>query len=755
MIRRTTLFALLLFLSLETVALGLRDITVNSSLNEKLDARIGLASVDISRLSDIRVSLASQAAFDAAGVDRPFLLSKLQFKIIKGADGRPYIQVTTRKGVREPFVDFLVELAWPGGNLVRQYTILLDPPSYQPPLIRASAGRSPRPIPQPEQTASSKAVNRGSYGPVRNSETLWVIAKKTRPDSRISIEQMMMALQRRNPGAFNNGNVNLLRKGAVLEIPDRAFISELNTREARQAFRQQTREWKAMRENRRRGVAPAATTVTTRKVEPSPAPDGASGVAKPQASDGAVTDAPEKTAVSPFRSDEVAATQRQLRLVETEKEWSPNKALDTGKTVAAENESDQLRRAITESQKDLTAVRDINRDLDELRLVLETKIEALRKSLEERDQAIDDLQAQIDRSRPSQAASPERVANTKGTDRGQGGVIDLVTEVQAPASKTPSPPKAEKPVQAEENKPVARVDQTAEEKRSSTRSPEPAPDKQEAKSKPEAGPLEIIKRYWLYLAAVIGLLVLIAALSVVRRSRRRETDETAEGPDTLDSYVELDEPTDVDAVSQASSPTERMQHLSEQTEELSDEPSDMRESSEDEDNIFSKAGMDISSALAEADIYLAYHRYGDAESLVKDAIRFNPDSVILKAKLIEIYAFRKDKRRFTAAMESMHHATADKSPEMWARVVEMGQDLVPNHPLIQNAVLPNEAAVDEFEAGGGLTLDGLDLEITDDMTADEIERTNKPNAQSGSEPIEMLDLDLELNSRKKGRSNEE
>ena len=107
--------------------------------------------------------------------------------------------------------------------------------------------------------------------------------------------------------------------------------------------------------------------------------------------------------------------------------------------------------------------------------------------------------------------------------------------------------------------------------------------------------------------------------------------------------------------------------------------------------------MDISSALTEADVYLAYRRYTQAETLLQNAIRQNPKSMILCAKLLEIYAFRKDKQSFTAFMEEMHEAMTAEAPEIWAKVVEMGRDLIPQHPLIAHSVLPEELHLHGFD----------------------------------------------------------
>lgn len=207
MIRNSLLLLLLLILSTSAFALGLGGIKVESALNEPLDARVGLISVEQMAIDDIRVKLAGPESFRRAGIERPFLLSKLRFRPVFPETGEPYIQVTTRESIREPFLDFLLEVNWPRGNLVREFTILLDPPTYQPP--RSEVVVSPTPTPE----SASPGDLPSAYGPVQRTETLWVIAGKVQPDADVSRNRTMVALLKSNPDAFHRGNINLLKRG--------------------------------------------------------------------------------------------------------------------------------------------------------------------------------------------------------------------------------------------------------------------------------------------------------------------------------------------------------------------------------------------------------------------------------------------------------------------------------------------------------------------------------------------------------------
>ncbi len=125
-------------------ALGLGEIQLRSGLNQPLDAEIELLSVRPGETEGMIVSLAPQEAFLRAGVERPFMLRQLRFEVVQTPDGQPIIQVTTRRPIVEPFLNFLVEVDWPRGRLLKEYTVLLDPPVFMTDM--ASAGTPEAPV---------------------------------------------------------------------------------------------------------------------------------------------------------------------------------------------------------------------------------------------------------------------------------------------------------------------------------------------------------------------------------------------------------------------------------------------------------------------------------------------------------------------------------------------------------------------------------------------------------------------------------
>jgi len=266
-------------------ALGLGEITLNSALNQPFDAEIELIAPTSEELTTLDVSLASADAFARYGVDRPAFLSNFRFRVIRSANGRHVLKVTSPTTVTEPFVTFIVEADWAAGRLLREYTVLLDPPVYMPagteaaaPVATPRAGAqsegvierpresTPRPAPQaPAARSAPQALTDGTYTVQRN-DTLWRIASRVRPGSARVVNQTMMAIYRANPQAFD-GNINLLRSGAVLQIPDAGEIEQISAAEASREVSAQYDAWRGARAGsegaRLRLVAPEESATPT------------------------------------------------------------------------------------------------------------------------------------------------------------------------------------------------------------------------------------------------------------------------------------------------------------------------------------------------------------------------------------------------------------------------------------------------------------------------------------------------------------
>ena len=269
-----------------SLALGLGEIEVTTFLNQPLHAEIQVISARPGEIDDLLVSLASREAFTRAGLSRPRHLSDLRFAVKKNEEGdEAVVIVTTKSAVKEPFLNFLIEADWSKGRVLREFTVLLDPPFYadqpapvetttqsaeQPaseessvsdivaqaevtstvdssePAVSDSEITEPialtedtsgemaaEPVPEPvSQTYSDETPSVAqSDVMVGKGDTLWSIASRYKDEDH-SMAQVMLAFQRTNPDAFNDGNINNLKIGAVLRAPGSEEIDAVGKQES-------------------------------------------------------------------------------------------------------------------------------------------------------------------------------------------------------------------------------------------------------------------------------------------------------------------------------------------------------------------------------------------------------------------------------------------------------------------------------------------------------------------------------------------
>ncbi len=202
-------------------ALGLGELTLKSTLNQPLVAEIELLDVKDLTAAEVVPSLASPEDFAKAGVDRQAFLNDLTFTPVLNASGKSILRVTSSKPLSEPMVKFLVQVMWPNGRLLRDYSVLLDPSKFSPQTADAAA----QPAPSETVTAPVTSAAKPSQHTTTPRDTLWEIAAKVRNGG--SIQQTMLAIQALNPDAFIDGNINRLKTGQVLRLPDQVQSTNL------------------------------------------------------------------------------------------------------------------------------------------------------------------------------------------------------------------------------------------------------------------------------------------------------------------------------------------------------------------------------------------------------------------------------------------------------------------------------------------------------------------------------------------------
>ena len=267
---------------------GLGRLTVTSAIGQPLVGEIELVSVRKEEMSSLGARIAAPEAFSGANLTFNPALIGARVTIERRPNGQPYIRIASTRPVEEPFIDIMVELSWNTGRLVREYSALIDPPGVAPaqpaaaaappaPVIESKPVAAPAPAPAARPAAASAAAGGDgkTYGPVQPGDTLRRIAAGVKPQE-VSLDQALVGIFRSNPGAFINNNMNLLRTGQILRIPDAAEMTKVASGEASQEVRVQAGDWNSYRQ-RAAAAAPevpagesraAAGKITTSVQEP-------------------------------------------------------------------------------------------------------------------------------------------------------------------------------------------------------------------------------------------------------------------------------------------------------------------------------------------------------------------------------------------------------------------------------------------------------------------------------------------------------
>ena len=707
---------LLVLLPSAAMALGLGKIELKSALNQPLDGTIPLLSVREKDLEHLKVKLASPADFKRAGIDRPYYLSKIDFEIVQKPDKKYIVKLTTLDSIQEPFINFLVEVRWANGKMLREFTVLLDPPvtqsTYQrPDVVKPKQVEKPvkkvsKKPGKPKKKAASKGVavskrpkiatesrtrkgsgrtsgaTSGTYK-VRSGQTLWKIAREVRDRDSQSVEQMMMALYKNNPKAFSKNNMNSLLAGRVLDIPSDEQVQSLSNAEAKRAIREQARAW-------RKGLSSPST---------SKAPSQSRKEAKTKAS-------------------KPAQPKRSVGRIEV---VAPSKDTVAGdKSVQASGEADakdsqeitRLRSELASAQKQMSEQKDKNDQLQNNINDLEGKIKAMERLLSLKDQEMAKLQSQISGQPQEQVeivaeevevkveeAKPEELA-PEMSGKPEDAKPEAVEEVKKPADdvaeQQPEDAKPEE-IAAEEQAPV-------ESKRPEPKAPEMPKDvKAEAKSTLMDDP----KIWAIASGAILAILILIWIIvrSMFRKGDYSESELEESGVSTVITSVEGEEEED--------STADKTVQIN-QIQESEPEPEAEAELIEEEEE---------PAIIREADVYVAYGRAGQAIEKLQAAKIDHPDNLKIRYKLLEVLSQTGEADQFDNEAKAYFELINDPSDEEWLEIVEMGQKLSPESPLYKEAdsiMASEDLSIDELlgedEDLGG---DDLAMDLDEDLLSEE------------------------------------
>ncbi len=685
-----------------TWSLGLGRLNVTSALGETLRAEIDITSMTPEEAASLKLRVAPADAYRAAGVDYNAVLPSAQLQIVKRPDGRSVVRISSDRAVLEPFVDVIIEATWSSGRLVREYTMLFDPPSARTaqaaapvaaPVITPTpspAGTPSMPMAAPAAAAPAPLAAAPSAGPVANSaparatpratpmpaprppvasaapagdevrvrpgDSLSRIASRTQRPG-ISLDQMLVSLFRGNPQAFMGDNMSRLKAGAVLTVPSAEQAGKLSDREARDVIVAQSADFAAYRQRLATGTTTEADGASSRQ---------ARGQVQTQVDD---------------RKQAAAPTPDRLKLSQ-------------GGLKASAPEVQASRQ--TQTRDDRARLAELARNVDDLKKLQGTTTPA--------GAATTSVTTAAPTAPPS--AAPGSTAGTAPT------VVAAATPpvlapapVVTPASATApavTPPKAAA-----------------------------APAVPPAREAP--GLLDSLLDNSLLLPAAGVLVALLAGLGLYRlRARRKPAGETS----FLESRLQPDS-------FFGASGGQRI--------DTRDAPSSSNSSSMS----YSLSQLDAIGdvdPVAEADVYLAYGRDLQAEEILKEAMRSTPERMAIRSKLLEVYAKRRDTKAFELLATQMFNLTHGEGDD-WRAAQVLGLGIDPDNLLYQPGGQPEEVRAaggvmmpdalgaatqpyaapvqpPAFQPAADATLDGaLDLDLGFDTPGD--------NANGASAPVSM------------------
>jgi pilus assembly protein FimV len=626
-------------------------LSVQSALGQPLRAEVEVTAVARDEAPTLSVRLASQSAFRQANLEFNPALAQLRFDLDKRADGGYVVRITSLQPVNEPFLDVLLELTWATGRVLREYTVLLDPPSLraQPEVLPPVAAQAPAPVaaaptppapisappvavapaptpapapvapagraPAPVAEKPAAPASAGDSYTVKSGDTLGGIAARTKAPS-ASLDQMLVALFQANPNAFVGNNMNRLLAGRTLTIPSQSDVEAISPTDARSEVVAQSADFAQYRSRLAQSAASAPAQVAA-------APAAAAGQGKITA-----------------KVDDKAAPAKggdQLKIAKAEADKSAAAAAAAAKKQA-EDEAVAKQRALKEQEERAAELKRTN--------------EALKKALELQSKSGAAAQKQAETKAPQAAPAPAApVATPAPAPAPQAAAPAPAPEptpapAPAPAPAPVEPPKAEapKPEPVKAEAPPAKA----------APAPAPAP-------APEASLSDMLTSPFVMGGIAATLLALLVGLNLYRKRKVEKSDEfkaTGEGMQANSLFGATGgQSVDTGATSTFNSS-------------------------------FIPAASQLDSnevdPVAEADVYIAYGREEQAEDILKEALRLQPDRHAVRVKLLEIYSRRNDKASFMAVAQELRERTGGVG-EDWDRAAKLGRALDPTEPMFAGA----------------------------------------------------------------------
>jgi pilus assembly protein FimV len=703
-------------------AAGLGRLTVQSGLGQPLRAEVEVTALARDEVASLSAKLAPVEAFKQAGLEYNAALNSLRFVVDKRPDGRAVVKITSSQPVNEPFVDLLVELNWASGKFVREYTFLLDPPelkiarepvpgsapvaplisSNQSPVASAPAAASapsvanvptvslpplaparssveapaPRaaPVVAPRSAKAERPVKVDKPSvegdiKVKRGDTLARIASRSKA-SNVSLEQAIVAIYKANPEAFF-GNVNRLKSGATLSIPDQTAMAAVDQAEARAQVRVRSGDFQRAKTL----VAAKPRKLTTAKAG--------------QSASGSVTAKVDEAAASGAKSD-------QLKLSKSQAGVASASGSATGSKSATDRAETKLATGAAAKEAQSRVVE------------LEKNVASLQKLLDLKNKQLSELQKQVDDGKslgpksatgsvgkaevPAIPAIPpvakvETKPSIPDVAKVEAPKVEVpkvevpkietpklevpkveVPKVEAPKIETPTivtpsvdAPKADAPAIAS-TAPAAPAVVTPP--ASQTIPPVPGSISPQAPAAVESSILDDVLENPLALGGLGGIALLGGGYALYAMRKRKKVEKFEDSIIAGDGLTanSLFGSTGGQIVDTTTNNSVFATAVNANTETASTEV----------------------DPVAEAEVYIAYGREAQAEEILREALKKQPERQSARLKLLEILAAKKDVAAFTAVSKDMYDQTGGHNEE-WPKVITLGLSIDPNNTLFTGA----------------------------------------------------------------------
>ncbi|MEJ6024045.1 FimV/HubP family polar landmark protein [Ramlibacter sp. PS4R-6] len=717
-------------------ALALGRVTVLSALGEPLRAEIDIPEINADEIASLKANIASPDAFKAAGVEYSPALADVRITLERRPDGRHFLRLVSFRAVNEPFVDLILESSWASGRIVRDYTMLFDPPAMrqqqqqpvtaqtapapapQQPAARAPGAAQPsapavagraapggRAAPSAPTARAPSPPGEGKQVTVKDGDTAGKIASANKPAT-VSLDQMLVAMLRANPDAFMGGNINRLRSGAVLDMPSAEQAALVPTDEAKQTLVAQSKDFNEFRRRLAEGVP-------TTKVGDAQRQSGGKVTAKVEEKKPTAA-APDKLTLSKGSAQGKGGAEDKIAQQRAQQD-AATRVAELNKNIADLNKLGKAPAPGTPA-----AATTASAAKPGIPVPLGTPAAAGKPASAPAAAApaptppapapaaaASAKPAVAEPAKPASAPAPV-VAAAPASAPAAAMVASAAAPATTSASAAAAPAASAAVASASAAAPAASVTAAAP---ASAPAPAAAAKPPAAPAKAEAGFLDDLLENPLILGG-IGLLVALAAAFGFYRVQQRKKAAQVDSS-FLESRLQPDS-------FFGASGGQRID-----TNEGSVTGSSM---------VYSPSQLDAAGdvdPVAEADVYLAYGRDLQAEEILKEALRTQPQRVAIHTKLLEIYAKRRDAKAFELIATEAYGLTHGDGPE-WTRICELGQELDPSNSLYRPGGAPSETA----SAAAAAATEGGNFGATQQVAALPVDAPPAPDVD--------LDLDFSL-----------